>query len=392
MGLFGLFQSPESQDFLGKLGGLGNDLYMQDLAISNPDSFAALSKAQSEKSDQRIRAEDLQYRQKERQRQIEARDRFKTTLGSIYKTGGFNGDADARGRILSQAQSPEEFAQLGKVLGTLNPERDIRSVGGTLVEVGADGSVTPVYTAPRQGTDAPSAVREYQYFQGLDEEERREFLKVKRSQEILNLGGSYGVVDPTTNTIGTEFDKTLPLEARPETRREQASATEVGKEQGVARAKLESMSANVPKLNKVVEDLRELANAATYTKGGQLYDTVMREAGMEPSEGAVARAKFIAKVNNETLPLLRETFGAAFTVQEGESLKGTLGDPNLSPLEKHAALDAFIEAKVGEVGSLERRVGPMEASQNAIVKREGEIGANKHQKRRVFNPATGRLE
>ena len=54
-------------------------------------------------------------------------------------------------------------------------------------------------------------------------------------------------------------------------------------------------------------------------------------------------------IDNQVLPLLKATFGAAFTVSEGDKLSATLGDINLSPDEKDAALDAFIEQKMVEV-------------------------------------------
>lgn len=134
-----------------------------------------------------------------------------------------------------------------------------------------------------------------------------------------------------------------------------ATAAEIGKGQGEAQAKLNSMLAKQPRLQKVVSDLSALGKDATYTKAGQLGDIVIREAGIPVSKGAVDRTAYMAKVNDEVLPLLRETFGAAFTVQEGESLKTTLGDPNKSPEEKDAALAAFISSKAGEIESLKRQ-------------------------------------
>ena len=74
----------------------------------------------------------------------------------------------------------------------------------------------------------------------------------------------------------------------------------------------------------------------------------LRNAGAQPDE-------YVAKVDNQVLPLLRDTFGAAFTVKEGETLRATLGDPNKSPAEKKAVLRAFIEQKKRDVAALETR-------------------------------------
>lgn len=118
-----------------------------------------------------------------------------------------------------------------------------------------------------------------------------------------------------------------------------------GHDMGEAKANLYRMSSNLPGLTKTVEQLTQLSDAATYTPGGQAIDTARRWLDMDPREAAVARTKYMAIVDNQILPLLRETFGAAFTVQEGESLRATLGAPEKTPTEKKAVLDAFIEQK-----------------------------------------------
>ena len=62
-------------------------------------------------------------------------------------------------------------------------------------------------------------------------------------------------------------------------------------------------------------------------------------------------------VNNQVLPLLKPTFGGAFTVQEGDALKATLGDPDASPEQKVAQLNSFIDAKEREIQTKERELG-----------------------------------
>jgi hypothetical protein len=57
------------------------------------------------------------------------------------------------------------------------------------------------------------------------------------------------------------------------------------------------------------------------------------------------------------LPMLRDTFGAAFTVKEGETLRATLGGDDKSPAEKQAILKAFIAQKKRDLDALTVRVG-----------------------------------
>lgn len=129
----------------------------------------------------------------------------------------------------------------------------------------------------------------------------------------------------------------------------------VGKSRGEAMALLENMQSKMPGLETVVGELDKLSDTATYTYGGQAVDFAMRQLGAEPRESAIARADYIAKVDNEILPLLRITFGAAFTEKEGNSLKATLGDPNAHPREKQSILRAFIQQKRRQVQALAAR-------------------------------------
>jgi hypothetical protein len=128
-----------------------------------------------------------------------------------------------------------------------------------------------------------------------------------------------------------------------------AADTAVGKDAGEAAALYSSLSSKMPGLQQVIGELNTLADEATYTTAGQLYNYGRKELGMAPTESAVARAKYVAMVDNQVLPMLRDTFGSQFTVVEGETLRATLGDPNKTPEEKKAVLNAFIQQKVRNI-------------------------------------------
>jgi hypothetical protein len=120
---------------------------------------------------------------------------------------------------------------------------------------------------------------------------------------------------------------------------------------------LGQMRAALPGLTGAVNELKELSKVATYTTAGRLFDFAVKESGFGATEGATARAKFIAIVNNQVLPLLKPTFGGSFSVQEGESLKATMGDPDATPEEKAAQLEAFIQQKIRDVETKSKQVG-----------------------------------
>ncbi|MBB4407099.1 hypothetical protein [Agrobacterium radiobacter] len=126
----------------------------------------------------------------------------------------------------------------------------------------------------------------------------------------------------------------------------------VGKSQGDAAATYKSMVSKMPGLEGVIGRLEGLADEATYTLAGRGLDWGRSQIGMEPRDAAVARAQYNAMVDNQILPLLKDTFGAQFTQKEGETLRATLGDDGKSPAEKKAVLRAFIEQKRRDVEAL----------------------------------------
>ncbi len=382
-------------NFANNLSNAMGDVQLNTLRFDNPAAYAEI----------KTRDEELKIRQAERAQQIAQQKAFEQTMKNPVVLGTLSQRFGLPQEVLSSARSMDELSALGRLV---------------------------------QPESSPSAVQEYEYYNSLPPEAQSEYLKIKRAEKVLDLGGQYAAIDPRTGAPAAQYEKTLAPSELPQTKADQAQAVAnveaamspgiaeetarrkaqaeaevqaatapsieaktqeasvLGKERGASAAKLESMTANMPKVQKFVSDLRDLANTATYTKGGQLVDAIMRETGQTPREGAVAREKFQAKINNEVLPLLRETFGAAFTVQEGESLRATLGDINKSPIEKQAALDAFIEAKVGEIESLQRRNNAPNADLNGQPTNQqsdlGRMTTGGGGTRKRYNPATGRVE
>lgn len=154
---------------------------------------------------------------------------------------------------------------------------------------------------------------------------------------------------------------------KPQIANQTAAQTELGKASGEKQVELSERMAQYQRLEQVVNELSTLGQTATYTGLGRLEDTIQREAGLETGPDAVARTEYISKVDNEILPLLRQTFGAQFTEREGQSLKATLGDPNKSPAEKDAVLRSFIATKQAQIQSLQRQVGPQGQGSNPAI-------------------------
>lgn len=205
----------------------------------------------------------------------------------------------------------------------------------------------------QSGGQDPATVREWQYFSGLPEAQQAAYIRLKRANPYLDIGTGYVQPDPINpgQTTGGPIakDNYTP-------KYDEALGAGQGKTAAETQADFESLNSKLPGLKSVVGELSQLAQTATYTQTGQLWDNIVRETGQMPPEGAVARTKYMAMVDNQVLPLLRDTFGAQFTVEEGKSLRATLGDPDKSPVEKQAILEAFIEQKQRDLEALRSRL------------------------------------
>ncbi len=215
---------------------------------------------------------------------------------------------------------------------------------------------------PQGPSDAPASIQEWNTFSAMTPEQQTQYLIMKRANPYLDLGTGYQAANPAQpgTTAGPMIQKDNFTPSF-----DSARGTGAGKVAAEVGAEAASLASKMPGLKTVVEELGTLAEQATYTQAGQLWDNIARETGKMPSEGALARTKYMSMVDNQVLPLLRDTFGAAFTVQEGESLRATLGAPNKSPAEKKAVLEAFIEQKTRDLEALQARAGIAPAAPTA---------------------------
>ena len=183
-----------------------------------------------------------------------------------------------------------------------------------------------------------------------------ETIKAKRLGEVEAEG-----LKAESKAVGKSLGeaKTAPLVAK--TRSTIETAVKLAQADATSRGEtltdLARMEAALPGLRDVVGQLKELSLIATSTFGGRAFDFAVKESGFGSTKGANARSKFISIVNNQVLPLLKPTFGGAFSVQEGAELKATLGDPNASPQQKIDQLNAFIDQKVRGIQGEQRGLG-----------------------------------
>lgn len=209
------------------------------------------------------------------------------------------------------------------------------------------------------GGATPSSVNEYMFVKNLPKGEQEKFLAIKRAQKYLDIGSGYvtpSQISPTAPPIDVVKRDLKPTETE-EYIREKEKTKVTAKALGEEQAALADLESSLPRLEDVTQKLSALGKIATYTKAGQMTDAAARQAGLDMPRGAIARKEYNSMVDNEILPLLKQTFGAAFTVEEGKRLKDTLGDPDASPEEKDAVLRSFIDSKRAQIETKRRRVG-----------------------------------
>lgn len=205
-----------------------------------------------------------------------------------------------------------------------------------------------------------------------DDETIRKQAEIEAGFEPRAVGSSEqtitekGIVDKIGETKSQlkEAETTGELKARliyePKIKDAVKAAETAAQERGEVITDLERAEAALPGLSDAIEELKELAQIATSTLGGRAFDVMVKELGFGATKGSTARAKYSSIVRNQLFPLLKQTFGSAFTQVEGEKLEATLGDINASPTEKIAQLESFLEQKYRDIRTKKKQLGVKE--------------------------------
>lgn len=306
-------------------------------------------------------------------------------LDAIVKLGGDPADTAEIAALLDEG-TPESIAQAtslvrstveaGQLAGFLpkTPGRKfLKAEKGRATFLNPDGTVSEEAVqgaAKEERGERGASQREFEtLIANFTPKERREARRVKAGIKPRRVGSSVQTItEQGTAAAIAETEETIASakesgKAKSRLRFEPQIRTAVKLAEAEAAARGETLTnlarseAALPGLLESVGQLKDLAVIATSTIGGRIFDAAVKESGFGSTKGADANAKFIAIVNNQVLPLLRPTFGSAFTEREGETLKATMGDPNASPAQKLAQLEAFIDQKVRDIQTSQRELG-----------------------------------
>lgn len=273
-----------------------------------------------------------------------------------------------------------------------NPEAALRSMQGGYAALASDQEFEAMFP----GAGGSGLPAQTQAFNALVEASKSEDPTVRQAARVeLGLEPRAGTLSAEQRTALDDFlkGKVVELEREttaareegkletqatllPEIRANVKRAEQEAESRGEALSEYGRAQAAMPGLREVVNKLKTLSDVATYTMGGKVFDTVIKELGFGATEGATARAKMESLVNNQILPLLRDTFGAQFTEREGEQLRKTMLDIDAAPEQKKQILDSFIEQKMRDLEMKQRRAGETPASPEIQPDESGEQTVN----------------
>ena len=189
------------------------------------------------------------------------RSRLVTDMGVMASTALSIEDPAKRRAFLIQRMENEQNPRIKEeIADTLNMDDD--QMAYDLQE-----AVTQV-TGLKPGDNDPSAVREYRYFQSLDDDAKREYLKVKRSGEYFRSNDVQMNVDPLTERAAPipiegiegqtqpEIQEELSdQQAKGEGKKEEAKrSSRVAEESSKALSQVKSTIANIDDAIQAIDD------------------------------------------------------------------------------------------------------------------------------------------
>lgn len=196
-----------------------------------------------------------------------------------------------------------------------------------------------------RSASVPAAIQEWQFYNQLPEAQKQDYLKVKRAEQILNLGGTLGVRNPATGGIGEQYQVTPKPQDMPDFKAaveaEQARAKQAGEtlaNAGQANEKSRQVLDLIDKIEKDEIGMQAVVGAPNPFKGGF---------GIFNLPGTPA-ADFQAKIDQLGGKQFLEAFeslkgGGQITQIEGEKATNAIARMQTSQSEEafRAALNEF---------------------------------------------------
>lgn len=251
----------------------------------------------------------------------------------------------------------------------------------------------------------PASVREYNFFSQLSPQEQERYLGMKRAQQTLNLGGTQAVLNPMGG-IQQQYTVTPKISEMPEFQGMQSAAQE--------RARLQQQLQYEPQIESSVQMAGARADAQlelpqNLQQSKMMKDTISKlideqgnlRPGVEQISGAFqgrqsaifpatsAQRRFqpvVDQIKGQTFLEAYERLKGGGVITEVEGAKAEQALARLNQAQDDADFAAALQdlyevVSVGEQRALQKAgASPEQASENAIMQRQQEIGANPQQR------------
>ena len=210
------------------------------------------------------------------------------------------------------------------------------------------------------GGESPSAVREFEFFEGLSEEEKRRYLAVKRAQQLENVpGAGLGSVNPLTN----ELENITPESTIVGGIGTRAGAAEAGKQKAVTGAIAER---DVEKLKTTVPE--DIASTEAFIRDGR---EIIADLESGKLKTGVIRGQFPALTDEEQL---FEVFSGAQILQQISSVTlGALSKGEMDFLK--TTVSSRTKNKDANIKIIQRKIDIIEAANKRALAKIGQSSA-----------------
>jgi len=185
--------------------------------------------------------------------------------------------------------------------------------------------------------NVPMSVKEWQYYDKLPQAQKDEYLRMKRAQPTVNLGGSVIQPSPTQpGQISGEFAKTLPPEEEPQHIAEKKAAEVTGKDIGETQIKLQQTIDQADESIQLVDDLLSHPGFSMAVGKSRMLQT-QKIPGTDAYDWEVRRKQLLGKQFMEAYQTLKG--GGQITEIEGEKATDAM-----SRMDAASSEPAFIKA------------------------------------------------
>lgn len=169
----------------------------------------------------------------------------------------------------------------------------------------------PGYAKIAATQQQPNAVQEYQYYNNLSPAEKENYLRVKRASQLVDLGGTQNVLNPTGPGLSQTFNKTLKPEDMPVNAAAKAEAVKTGENTADNKNQIAATGDIVGLYNKLQQDAQTAPSGALESGKASVANLLNK-----PTEGSKAQGTFDADLNNLYLATIRSLKGTGRVMEQ----------------------------------------------------------------------------